>query len=75
VKRVAVYWVDPYKFQDSWTDVEDLEEARPHQAVTIGHLVRQDSEVVIVAATVCEELGLAEVTVFPAGCVVAIEPL
>lgn len=75
-KIVKVDWDDICGFSDSWMDVKDMYEMRPHKCYTIGLLFDTTEEYIIVAATWDHANTIvSDINCIPVGCVTNITVL
>lgn len=73
--RVTVRWVDS-ACRVAWRDLEELEEDKPTTCETMGWLVKEEKEYVIVAASRDDVNDRwADSTSIPRGCVLGIQAL
>ena len=69
-KLVWIEWVDICGFSDSWMDIKDLYEQRPHYCHSIGRLKEATEEYITIVAT-WDEAGtiVSDMNCIPIGCV------
>jgi hypothetical protein len=52
---VEVHWVDSCGFDGAWVDNDELESLKPKEIATVGHLVVERDESIVVAPTIGDE--------------------
>lgn len=69
-KIVWIEWVDICGFADSWMDIKDVYDQKPHQCYSIGKLMEATEEYITIVAT-WDEAGtiVSDINCIPIGCV------
>ena len=67
MKPISVVWVDAVT-KDEWTDLDEAKELRGHVITTMGYLIYEDKEIIIVSASYDPESGqVCQTFVIPKG--------
>ena len=72
-KEAKVTWIDTTSYNGEWMDVSRLVDFEPEKCHTKGWLVKETSEVVMVAQSISEISGVYNVMVIPKGCITTIK--
>jgi len=52
---VSVYWVDSCGFDSGWVNNDDLKSLKPKEITTVGHLVEESNDYVLIAPTIGDD--------------------
>jgi len=52
---VSVYWVDSCGFDSGWVNNDELDSLKPKEITTVGHLVRETNNYVLIAPTIGDD--------------------
>ena len=72
MKLVAVKWED-IVVQNGWADLEELKDLLPHEVTSIGFVIYQDDDRIILVHGLSATQG-NPASVIPMGCVLSITP-
>ena len=52
---VSVYWVDSCGFDSGWVNNDELDSLKPKEITTVGHLVEESNDYVLIAPTIGDD--------------------
>jgi len=52
---VSVYWVDSCGFDSGWVNNDELNSLKPKEITTVGHLVEESNDYVLIAPTIGDD--------------------
>jgi len=52
---VSVYWVDSCGFDSGWVNNDELDSLKPKEIATVGHLVEESNDYVLIAPTIGDD--------------------
>jgi len=73
---VIVDWLDITSHDGAWLDIEEAKKYVPSRMRTVGFLLKEEPDYIVVVSTVSDDLDtVGSANAIPRGCLISISPL
>ena len=73
---MIILWKDIQSCDEPWVDLKEAKEMKPVEMKTVGYILEQTEDCVVIASTLCQDgESVGSVNAIPMGTVVSIEKL